>query len=72
MTKDEIKKEYGGAYVTLLDGDNGSVSSGGTVGGTGTITWSVTWDTAGFTGNGWVVNHHDYSTYTYEQLDADS
>lgn len=50
VTKEELKA-YGGADITLLDGDNTAIASSGSA--SGVLEWTIRWDSGGFTGNGW-------------------
>ena len=52
ISKEDVEA-YGGANIMLLDGANDVTSSGGTISGSGTYEWTITWDSAGFTGNTW-------------------
>lgn len=55
ISTEELLEEYGSAAAMFLDNNTYTVGSGfgGTLEGGGTFTYSVTYDTAGFTGNGW-------------------
>ena len=57
---DELK-EYSGANIMVIDGDNQNVSSSGTISGEFSGTWHVEYDTSGFTGKSFVVNNVDFS-----------
>ena len=50
------KTPYGGAQISLFSASNSNTSSGGSISGSMTYRWSLTWDDInGFTGMGWDV-----------------
>lgn len=55
---DQLAK-YTGAGIMLLDGGNTSTSSGGSASGSFTGTWTIHWDSGGFTGG------NPYNDYTF-------
>ena len=50
VSKEELKA-YGGAEIMLLDGDNTAIASSGSA--SGTLSWTIRWDSGGFTGHTW-------------------
>ena len=52
ISEDELKA-YSGANIMLMSDTNGEVASEGSAGGEATFTWSVSWNSDGFTGLGW-------------------
>lgn len=52
---------YTGADIMMLDGGSNGIQSGGQVGGSGSWTWTLSWNENGFIGIGWVVNGEDYN-----------
>lgn len=44
---------YGGAEISLMNNLNDNTTSGGSLSGEGTYTWSISWDENGFSGKNW-------------------
>lgn len=64
ITREELEA-YGGAEIAMLDAGNDATDSTHELSGSGTYTWSFTYDdTNGFTGIGWVAMQFDFSTIT--------
>lgn len=59
------KTPYGGAQISLFSASNSNTSSGGSISGSTTYRWSLTWDDiTGFTGQGWKVDRFDEGDIT--------
>lgn len=63
ITQEEAE-QYGIPTIMLLDNTNDEFSSSGTA--SGSLNWSISWDSGGFTGKGW--NFDTDSGNDYEQL----
>ncbi len=63
VSKEELKA-YGGAEIMLLDGDNETFQSSDSA--SGTLEWTIRWDSNGFTGYGW--DYLEGSGYDFESL----
>lgn len=54
------KTPYGGAQISLFSASNSNTSSGGSISGSMTYRWSLTWDdNNGFTGLNWIVDNFE-------------